>query len=112
MLEGINVLNTIPIMEYSIWFYIGSYVAILGICGFILAAISEAINGLILFVILLVLGFGCLVTTEGDKKPSGKYTYQVTISDDVKMQEFNEKYVIQSQEGKIYTIREKTNQSK
>lgn len=38
-----------------------------------------------------------------------KYTnqYKVTISDDVLMNEFNEKYEIRYQEGKIYTVRER-----
>jgi hypothetical protein len=33
--------------------------------------------------------------------------YQVTISDDVPMVEFNSKYEIVNQNGKIYTIKEK-----
>lgn len=33
--------------------------------------------------------------------------YKVTIDDNVSMNEFNEKYEIVSQEGKIYTIRER-----
>lgn len=34
-------------------------------------------------------------------------TYQVTISDDVNFVEFNEKYEIIDQEGRIYTVRER-----
>ena len=33
--------------------------------------------------------------------------YKVTIDDNVSMNEFNEKYEVVSQEGKIYTIRER-----
>ena len=33
--------------------------------------------------------------------------YKVTISDEVSMNEFNEKYEIINQEGKIYMVREK-----
>lgn len=33
--------------------------------------------------------------------------YKVTISDEVSMNEFNEKYEIIDKEGKIYTVREK-----
>ena len=35
-------------------------------------------------------------------------TYKVTISDEVSMNEFMDKYEILSQEGKIYTVKEKT----
>lgn len=34
--------------------------------------------------------------------------YKVTISDEVSMNEFNAKYKIIDQEGKIYTVRERT----
>ena len=42
-----------------------------------------------------------------------KYTnqYKVTISDEVSMNEFNEKYEIIDQEGKIYIVRERENES-
>ena len=35
--------------------------------------------------------------------------YKITIDDSVSMNEFNEKYEIIDQEGKIYTVREKSN---
>lgn len=42
-----------------------------------------------------------------------KYTsqYKVTISDEVSMNEFNAKYKIIDQEGKIYTVRERTEET-
>ena len=36
-----------------------------------------------------------------------KYTYKVTISDEVNFVEFNNKYEIIDQDGLIYTIKEK-----
>ena len=40
--------------------------------------------------------------------PTGEYTqYKVTISDKVNFVEFNEKYEIISQDGEIYTIKER-----
>lgn len=38
---------------------------------------------------------------------TGKYQYQITISEDVKMQDFLEKYEIIEQNGKIYTVIER-----
>ena len=38
---------------------------------------------------------------------SGKYTYKCTISDDVSMTEFHEKYYIIEHENDIWTIGEK-----
>lgn len=38
--------------------------------------------------------------------------YKVTISDEVNFNEFVEKYEIIEQDGKIYTVREKENESK
>lgn len=50
--------------------------------------------------------FGCLMGT-GLKKPVVYETrYKVTISEDVSMTDFLEKYEIVSTEGKIYTVRE------
>lgn len=40
---------------------------------------------------------------------TGKYTYKVTISDEVNFVEFNDKYEIIDQDGLIYTIKEKEN---
>lgn len=38
---------------------------------------------------------------------TGKYEYKVTISDEVSLNEFYDKYEIVDQEGKIYTIKER-----
>lgn len=43
------------------------------------------------------------------KEPSGVVEYQVTIDDNVSMNEFNDKYEIIKVDGKIYTVREKGN---
>lgn len=42
------------------------------------------------------------------KEPSGYETqYKITISDEVKMNDFYEKYEIVDQDGKIFTVRER-----
>lgn len=58
-----------------------------------------------LLISLLVTLFIIVVTSK--EVPNGKYEYQVTITDEVKMKEFNAKYDIIKVDGKIYTIREK-----
>lgn len=62
-----------------------------------------------LFVVSLfidaILGF---VVGSALSKPIEYVTeYKVTISDEVSMNEFNEKYKIVGQDGKIYTVRER-----
>lgn len=54
------------------------------------------------------LGFGLLFGKVICSTPSKYETeYKVTISDEVSMNEFTEKYEIINQDGKIYTIRER-----
>lgn len=60
------------------------------------------ITSIVLFVV------SCIAIVFTSKQvPTGKYQYQVTISDNVSMVEFNEKYDMIKVEGKIYTIVEK-----
>lgn len=49
-----------------------------------------------------ILGFGCPVYQ--DMIP----TYKVTVSNEVSMNEFMNKYEVLSQDGKIYTVKERT----
>ena len=49
----------------------------------------------------MVAGFGIQTPTEYETQ------YKVTVSDEVSMTEFHEKYEIIETEGKIYTVREK-----
>lgn len=56
--------------------------------------------------ILFIVGLSCMVFVESG---TGKYTYKVTISDEVNFVEFNNKYEIIDQDGLIYTIKEKEN---
>ncbi len=50
--------------------------------------------------------FGCLMGTGLEKPVAYETRYKVTISDEVSMTDFLEKYEIVSTEGKIYTVRE------
>ena len=56
---------------------------------------------------ILGIAFGSIMGT-GLKTPTEYETrYKVTISDEVQMNDFLERYEIVSQEGKIYTVRER-----
>ena len=96
-----------------LWFWI--VVAIFGVIGLIWT-ICSTVKGdfhwitIPVFTIVLMLigafiglapGFGAATPTKYETR------YKVTISDEVKMTEFLEKYEIIKTEGKIYTVREK-----
>jgi hypothetical protein len=71
----------------------------------------------IYFVVSVVLGLvfgticGALIGAADAIPTEYVNQYKVTISDEVSMNEFNEKYEIIDQEGKIYTVRERENES-
>ena len=65
---------------------------------------------IILFLVFgLILGgiIAVMIASETSYPTAYETRYKVTIDDTVSMNEFNEKYEIVSQEGKIYTVREK-----
>lgn len=112
MMEGITVLSENEIMNMPTW------TLVITIIGFIIFAISFmifaicsnkiiqtifAINSICCF-IFYIFGLFCMTFIEN---PTGKYEYKVTISDEINLVEFNEKYEIINQEGLIYTIKEK-----
>ena len=116
-MEGVEILSeqVVYITEYQSWVFW----LIVGICatiGFVIGGtlgsggfdFGDAFILLIPF-ILLGLFFGCigLVATS---KPTDEILYieqKVTVSDEVSMNEFYEKYNVIKQEGKIYTVRER-----
>ena len=55
--------------------------------------------------------FGSLSGNEASIPTEYETQYKVTISDEVSMNEFLERYEIIDQEGKIYTVRERNEES-
>ena len=55
--------------------------------------------------------FGLFVGKIGEKPISYETQYKVTISEEVLMTEFYEHYEVIDQDGKIFTVREKTNEN-
>jgi Na+/melibiose symporter-like transporter len=89
---------------------ISSILVVLGLIIFI-AGIGwgdDDVTGVggLLFVISLVLLFLTIFTAEPEHT-----RYKVTISDEVSMNDFLERYEIVDQEGKIYTVRERDGDS-
>ena len=83
--------------------------------GLITVANKRDLRVLGVFVIAgLVLGavFGAVV--GGGASIAAEYVeeYKATISEDVLLVEFNERYEIVDQQGKIYTVRERNGESK
>lgn len=81
------------------------------IVGFI-TGLSEmdTFFGLFVFIIIFVIGSGLFGVGAGftcGEPIEYETQYKVTIDDSVSMNEFIEKYEIISQEGKIYTVRER-----
>ena len=116
-MEGVEILSekVFYICEYQSWIFW----LVVGICaaiGFVLGGtfrsggfdFGDAFIMLIPFIILGVI-LGCLALLVTGK-PTEEINYieqKVTVSDEVSMNEFYEKYDIIEQEGKIYTVRER-----
>ena len=114
MMNGITVLSQSEIMNTPNWTYIITIIALIAFVVSMIITSSfhhnriETIFGIssICFSILFVVGLFCMKFIE---IRTGKYTYKVTISDEVNFVEFNNKYEIIDQDGLIYTIKEKEN---
>lgn len=77
--------------------------------GFSPHELDEWIISVLVILIFVIFGiaFGTLLGYTTGEPIKYEMQYKVTISDEVLMNEFLEKYEIIDQDGKIYTIREK-----
>ena len=111
-MDGITVLSQNEIMAIPNWTII---ITTIGLIAFVISMvitfnvrnkIIETIFGIssICCSFLIVIGLFCMILIEVG---TDKYTYKVTISDEVNFVEFNNKYEIINQEGLIYTIKER-----
>ena len=64
---------------------------------------------IIFLITLLGCAFGYIVGMSTGKPTDYETHYKVLISDEVSLNEFNEKYEIIEQDGKIFEIKEKSN---
>ena len=95
----------------SFWIGVAIAFAVSLVAGFIFACQEDDIfAGLLMFGCMLI-GVGSFLGIVSGKNcvdPTEYEThYKVTIDESVSMAEFNEKYEVLGQEGKIYTVRER-----
>lgn len=112
-----TILNTEAIMEWQPVFLILclSFLGLFILSG-ILALVTTAKDGGVSkldFVLLLIFGLsslsflGMVVAGESTKVESGRYRYEVTLSDDYDVSELANCYKVTEQRGKIWVIEEK-----
>ena len=108
MMKGVEVLNVIKNGGWSIPMLIFSLVFVMFAIWFIVLSVKFIRERMCWILISsMILCCMCSIFTIICSYTKPYNTYQVTISDEVKMIEFNEKYDIIDVNGKIYTIREK-----
>ena len=110
-MSGVEILNQTEIIthQYGCGLRVGLIILVLlTIVGVIVCIKDDDVLWLKIGVLSgLFLGFilGGVIESKTDKDiHTGTYTYQVTISNEVKMTDFLNKYEIIKQEGKIYTV--------
>lgn len=121
MIEGIEILSQVEVGTNTSmdWVVFGLFTASFFVIGLAVAVMGSCPTGIEWFGCILIgllvgaLGslFGGLVGRTVGEPTEFETHYKVTISDEVPMNEFLERYEIIEQDGKIYTIREKTNES-
>ncbi len=94
----------------AFWIAAGVIFTLCCVVGIFISIADYDCTGLVACIIVGAI-FSCLIgylAGACEAKPTKYEThYKVTISDEVSMSEFTEKYEIVDQEGKIYTIRER-----
>ena len=108
-MEGVTILAQEAARDFHLWCFIG--MAFLTTIGFLLLTMAtfdvNTAKGLVVAIsasIIIGLGVG-FVTARFENDPIPQY--KVTISKEVSMVEFYEKYEIIDQEDLIFTVREK-----
>lgn len=114
-MNGVEILATEKVASETVFNWTGFWISVitLGIL-FIFVTIFEIRSGEIgmaAFTIIIgtfiTLVFGFLTGDANSKTIAYKNQYKVIISDEVSMNEFNERYEVINQEGKIYTVEER-----
>lgn len=114
-MQGVEILNTI--YEYAslipIYWFLGFMglafvISVLGVCTTSYDVVQVILICLVVttIVCMIVCGIGSCINTDEviDTK------YEVIISDEVSLSEFYEHYEVIDQDGKIFTVREKTDE--
>lgn len=115
-MNGVEILSTTQAVtgtahNFTAAWIVAGIIMIIGIAAGVFWAYAE--NDAVCIAMCLIpsiafaaMGFG--ITVAGTTSPAGYEThYKVTISDSVSMLEFDSKYEVLAQEGRIYTVRER-----
>lgn len=109
-MEGVEILNKIEIVEHYDALIVLGIICIL-LCIVFMILTSECYNFELLFGILALVSIvsAVILFIVGSFKeiPTGKYKYEVTISDEVNFNEFSDKYKVLEQRGEIYVVKER-----
>ena len=107
--EILNIIHTYSRLVHPDWVIaLGIAIIIISIIGICTVNHPTIQNILLTMVTIAIVGFGiCLVCASIKTNKIVDTKYQVIVSDDVNFNEFQEKYEIIEQNGKIYTVREK-----
>ena len=111
MIEGIEVLNKVPIMKptpVADFVTITSAIIIVFAVVIIICGAAFYNNWIIGFGVCLILCSIIAIAIYGRKEmETGRYEYQCTISNDVLFMDMYEKYEVASKDGELWTIRDK-----
>jgi hypothetical protein len=115
-MTGVEILSTTEVITDFVWNYWLAgfiYIGVIIVCGLAGYLCSDRLdkfeNTIIGCVVGAIIGLLIYILSAAiTAKPAAyKMEYKVTISDEVSMNEFLDKYEIIEQEGKIYTVRER-----
>jgi hypothetical protein len=109
-MEGIQVLSQSEVYNAGDGGFIGVAIFVVFFIvsiGWFFLTLSEKEYGKSIAAFFAILLTGFFVTIGIIASNKTHVEYKITISDQVKINEFNQKYNVISQEGKIYTITEK-----
>lgn len=106
MMDGITFLNQISATgPNTVMLGIALCTLILSIAGVVYSVYKDLAGWFISSICLFVISLLSLpIVTD---LPNGKFNYEVSLSDNVKMKEFYQEYEVIGQRGQIYTIKER-----
>lgn len=112
MLDGITVISSYTVSPITL-IVLGIVFVVLGFIGIFVFDSDEVKPKLrsvmeIVTIFLIAVGVTLFIEVYQDRNYSNTY-YKVTISDEVKFNDFEERYDIVTSKGENYTIREKLN---
>lgn len=106
MLQGVEILSqeAIPVMETNEYIFLFGWIVAIILFIIIDIKVDTTLSVVVFFSVIGI----SLSLSYGIPRKTGEYTqYKVIISDEVNFTEFNEKYEVLEQDGKIYIIKER-----